>query len=151
MQTITFLVTLAEASQSDDPSIIEQIPKKLRKSRTLLLCPPTLVENWKDEWRQWQPDTEPVGPVRTTTETATRLTNIRAWFEGGGVLLMGYELVRLAVCRYMRVLSSTFLRLRSQFMASLEFAQSQLMTRSSSPSCWRTKPGKSKEESLQSL
>lgn len=122
MQTITFLVTLAEASQSDDPSIIEQIPKKLRKSRTLLLCPPTLVENWKDEWRQWQPDTEPVGPVRTTTETATRLTNIRAWYEEGGVLLMGYELVCFLACGYFCVLSSTSAQAQSQFIASVEFA-----------------------------
>lgn len=96
MQAITFLVTVAEAAASTDPTVVEQIPKALRKSRTLLLCPPTLVENWKDEWRQWQPHTNPVGRVTTMTDTATRLRNIKAWYEEGGVLIIGYELVRFS-------------------------------------------------------
>lgn len=98
MQAITFLVTLAEAAASDDPTIVEQIPKELHKSRTLLLCPPTLIENWRDEWNQWQPSTKPVGEVRTTNNSATRLDNIRAWYNEGGVLIVSYDLVRSPCC-----------------------------------------------------
>ena len=46
MQVISLLVTIAECFQSDDPKIRNLIPKHLRQSKTLILCPASLLNNW---------------------------------------------------------------------------------------------------------
>ena len=96
MQVIALLVTISEAARSFNDNIRNQVPPSLRKSRTLILCPPALVENWWDECLLWppQPRSDNVGELRKVTSAmkqADRLIEIRAWSETGGVLLLGFE------------------------------------------------------------
>jgi SNF2 family DNA or RNA helicase len=98
MQVISLLITIAQASNSDDPGIQAQVPASLRKSRTLILAPPTLVDNWYDEILMWTPPKSLVlGDVRriaAATNTAERMSHIRRWGRAGGVLLMSYTLFK---------------------------------------------------------
>ena len=96
MQTITLLVSIAEAAASPDPSISEQVPENLRFPRTLLLCPPGLIQNWMDEWNTWKPrDTVNVGELYEVASKPLpqRLQDIQQWYESGGILILGYETV----------------------------------------------------------
>jgi SNF2 family DNA or RNA helicase len=99
MQVITLLVTIAEAAKSHDLSIREQVPEDLRNSRTLILCPPALIENWWDEFLMWTPlpFTDNIGELRKVTATlkvSERLWEIQTWKEEGGVLLLGFHTFR---------------------------------------------------------
>lgn len=94
MQVITLLVVIAEASASSDESVRSQIPESLRQSKTLILCPAGLVDNWYDEIIIWAPDGA-LGPVRRVDATLAkdeRLPTIREWASDGGVLIVGYTL-----------------------------------------------------------
>ena len=94
MQVISLLVTIAEASISENMDIRQQIPLQLRKNRTLILCPVTLVENWWDELLIWLPtESNPLGKLRKVSSAIglnLRLTEIQAWDDEGGVLILGY-------------------------------------------------------------
>ncbi|KAH6636616.1 hypothetical protein F5144DRAFT_187165 [Chaetomium tenue] len=99
MQVITLLVVVAESSASPDESIRSQIPESLRESRTLILCPPSLVDNWQDEIRMWAPD-QVLGPVHTleTQNTpSSRESLIQTWAASGGVLILGYTMFTILV------------------------------------------------------
>jgi len=95
MQTITLLVAIAEAASSIDEAISSQVPKSLQVSKTLILCPPTLLDNWVDELLTWAPR-EVLGEIRkvdsSLKEMEDRLQMIAHWYEEGGVLLVGYEM-----------------------------------------------------------
>ncbi|MCJ1275541.1 hypothetical protein MMC21_003344 [Puttea exsequens] len=102
MQVVALLVALADAAKSSNPNIIEQVPPTLRQSRTLVLCPPALVDNWRDELFLWvpKPHEKVVGSVRrihSAMPLAYRLIEIQAWNDEGGVLLMGYQSFRSLV------------------------------------------------------
>lgn len=94
---ITLLVAIAEAAQSPDPSISSQIPPTLRESKTLILCPPSLIDNWMDELLIWAPPGL-LGEYRkfdsTLRSVEIRLDVIENWYRNGGVLIMGYEMFR---------------------------------------------------------
>ena len=95
MQVITLLVTIAEASKSTNDRISSQVPPALRKSQTLVLCPPSLLDNWYEEFLMWAPDpfAENVGAIRNVTSGMTleeRIDEIDRWRDDGGVLLLGY-------------------------------------------------------------
>lgn len=77
-------------------------------SKTLVLSPPGLVENWWDEFRKWLPskpgsetdelDLENIGEIIRADGTVglpERLRNIQRWYNDGGVLLMGYQTFRM--------------------------------------------------------
>ena len=94
---ITLLVTIAEASKSPNEKTRNQIPLSLRESRTLVLCPASLVDNWFDEFLMWtpQPSSENIGEIRKITSTLRmpeRLYEIREWSEKGGILILAYTL-----------------------------------------------------------
>jgi len=96
MQIIALLVTLAEASRSSNGNARRQVPPALRESRTLILCPPALLENWWDEFLIWvpQPFSDTIGELRKVSSAMKppdRLNEIYAWSEKGGVLLLGYD------------------------------------------------------------
>ena len=105
MQVITLLVTIAEASQSSNENIRNQIPSELRNSQTLILCPPALIENWWEEFLMWTPtlrgtNVSAVGEIRkvtTTLKPSERLWEIKAWIDEGGVLLMGFNTFRACI------------------------------------------------------
>jgi SNF2 family DNA or RNA helicase len=101
-QVITFLYTLAVAGGSADKKIYEQIPKDLRKSKTLILSPAGLVENWMEEFSKWLPVDTDSGKLREdyigqiyradgVLPPLQRMTAIKEWHAAGGVLLMGFQ------------------------------------------------------------
>ena len=53
MQVITLILTMAEAAKSSNDRISRQIPPALQKSQSLILCPPSLLDNWHDEFDIW--------------------------------------------------------------------------------------------------
>lgn len=94
------LVAIAEASRSPDKSIYLQIPENLRVSKTLVLCPPGLIDNWMDELLTWVPG-DILGDFRKIDAAVKlmkdRLRTINDWYHEGGVLIMGYEMLRMLV------------------------------------------------------
>lgn len=100
MQVITLLVAIAEASASPDPAIRSQIPEDLRFSRTLILCPSGLVENWMDEILKWAPYGL-LGILRqldsSINSNAVRKEVIEGWAKDGGVLITGYPMFQRAL------------------------------------------------------
>ncbi|KAL8805496.1 MAG: hypothetical protein Q9182_001951 [Xanthomendoza sp. 2 TL-2023] len=102
MQVISFLVSVAYAAKSSNANIRHQVPHRLRKSQTMVLCPPSLVENWLDEFLLWTPDkiTENIGSVQTISSAMTpgmRLQIINDWGRNGGVLVLGFAMLRLLI------------------------------------------------------
>jgi superfamily II DNA or RNA helicase len=100
MQVITCLMAVVQAAQSDDETVSRQIPQHLRKSRSLILCPPTLMLNWQDEILQWD-SKRILGEVRLVGSNpradapdakVARITHIEDWSREGGILIMGYKL-----------------------------------------------------------
>ncbi|KAI9764262.1 MAG: hypothetical protein M1840_008553 [Geoglossum simile] len=101
MQVITLLVTIAEVARSKDPKISSQIPHGLRQSRSLILCPPGLIDNWWEELQRWAPSClfeEIIGKVRridsSVSDPNRRYSEIGAWFKRGGILIMSYHIFR---------------------------------------------------------
>ncbi|KAK1974348.1 SNF2 family domain-containing protein [Colletotrichum cereale] len=96
MQVITLLVAIAESAQSEDESIRSQIPKELRQSKTLVLCPSVLVDNWMDELLMWAPDglLGRLFKLEAITKAPERGPMVRAWDEEGGVLIIGYDMFK---------------------------------------------------------
>lgn len=98
--SITLLVAIAEAARHHDKSISSQIPQTLLQSRTLILCPPTLIDNWMDELLIWAPEGV-LGDLRKVDSAVktmnTRLNIISSWYEDGGILIMGYEMFRMLI------------------------------------------------------
>ncbi|KAI1457180.1 hypothetical protein F4805DRAFT_196454 [Annulohypoxylon moriforme] len=97
MQIITLLIAISEAAQSDDPTISSQIPEGLKESKTLILCPPSLINNWMDEFLFWAPEGHKLGEFFMVDQSATRrqrTANIIAWNDRGGILIIGYYLFK---------------------------------------------------------
>ncbi|CAM1505355.1 Fc.00g109920.m01.CDS01 [Cosmosporella sp. VM-42] len=96
MQVITLLVAIAEAAASPDPSVSVQIPEDLRRSQTLILCPPALVDNWMDELLTWAP-AGLLGPLRkiaASTPQEERLSVVQSWATGSGILVIGHNMFK---------------------------------------------------------
>ncbi|KAL8899018.1 MAG: hypothetical protein Q9207_006406 [Kuettlingeria erythrocarpa] len=99
MQVISFLVAVAQAAQSPDANMRNQIPPRLRESKTLVLCPPALIDNWYEEFLIWAPDdmAETIGDIRKVQASMglqERLQTIEDWGEEGGILVLGFAVLR---------------------------------------------------------
>ena len=102
MQTITFLLTIVDTLYR--PHLADQIPKQLHPSgdakfpRFLVLCPPTLLQNWQEEFKKWIPQSHPifnhVNRIDSTLRLEDRFFYINLWYDNGGVLIVGYEMLR---------------------------------------------------------
>jgi hypothetical protein len=90
------LSAIAEASRSPDESVHSQVPLSLRTSKTLVLCPAGLIDNWMDELLTWAPQglLGNFRKVDTTIKIFERLRTISEWYHHGGVLILGYEMFR---------------------------------------------------------
>ncbi|KAI1359857.1 hypothetical protein F5Y08DRAFT_64500 [Xylaria arbuscula] len=100
MQVITLLVTINEASRSDDPTVVAQIPEEMRRSQTLILCPATLVNNWMDEILTWLPQNHGLGnllKVDAVMGGEDRIRILQKWAGEGGILIIGYHLFKIFV------------------------------------------------------
>ncbi|PFH60599.1 hypothetical protein XA68_10655 [Ophiocordyceps unilateralis] len=96
MQVITLLVAIQESAKSSDPAVKSQIPQDLQASKTLVLCPAGLVDNWMDELLRWAPD-KMLGPLRKIESRQTwadRRSAILSWADEGGVLVLGYPMLQ---------------------------------------------------------
>jgi SNF2 family DNA or RNA helicase len=97
MQIITLLMVIADAAASDDQSISGQIPEDLKESRTLILVPSGLVNNWIEELQNWTSVGHGLGDfvkIHSDLSPVDRIEIIRDWSNYGGVLVMGYELFK---------------------------------------------------------
>ncbi|KAL9579201.1 MAG: hypothetical protein Q9212_005243 [Teloschistes hypoglaucus] len=99
MQVISFLLTVAIAAKSTNENIRDQIPPRLRESKTIIVCPPALIENWEEEFFQWAPDdlNDTIGDIRTVSsamDLPSRLRTISDWGDDGGVLVIGSSILR---------------------------------------------------------
>ncbi|KAH0499040.1 hypothetical protein TgHK011_006257 [Trichoderma gracile] len=95
MQVITFLVAVLEAANSHDETIRDQIPKDLRKSQTVILCPAGLVDNWLDEILMWSPRGLLGNVIKYESALkgdGVRLAAIKDWERNGGVLVLGHTM-----------------------------------------------------------
>ncbi|RMD41374.1 hypothetical protein DV735_g3751, partial [Chaetothyriales sp. CBS 134920] len=94
MQVVSLLVTIAQCNRSSNPKIRRHIPQHLRRSQTLILCPPSLLDNWFDEIVMWLPSNQPdlLGALHKIRSSEDR--SIEAWASGGGVMIMSYDLFR---------------------------------------------------------
>ncbi|KAK4991592.1 hypothetical protein LTR66_006512 [Elasticomyces elasticus] len=109
MQAITLLVTIAEASRSKNPGISDQIPACFKKSRTLIICPPALLPNWRQELEFWVPSRGILGTITTldaSVPAVDRLKTIERWSRESGLLLMGYSLFEKLVNAPIKTYSS---------------------------------------------
>lgn len=102
MQTIALLVAISDAAKNPNDNIRNQVPTPLHESRTLILSPPPLVENWYDEIIMWRPKMHNLGILRKVigkTSPQDRRNEIRGWGVEGGVLLLGTNLFRVLMDR----------------------------------------------------
>ncbi|KAK5711856.1 hypothetical protein LTR15_012200 [Elasticomyces elasticus] len=101
MQAIALLVAVTETSVSPIRSVRQQLPEHLRPEgirgkrqlRILVLCPSGLVQNWQRELKEWAPKALRVFIVEASNK-AKQPKAMEAWYEKGGVLLIGYPLFR---------------------------------------------------------
>ncbi|KAK4548499.1 hypothetical protein LTR36_009409 [Oleoguttula mirabilis] len=107
MQTITLLVAVVEASESRIPAVRKQLPAHLRPKgirgtrqlRIMVLCPPSLLQNWQREIDQWAPGKiGHVFMVEASSKTQ-QMALMEDWYRVGGVLLIGYQMFRSLVNR----------------------------------------------------
>ncbi|KIW75914.1 hypothetical protein Z517_10659 [Fonsecaea pedrosoi CBS 271.37] len=99
MQVASLLVTIALCNQSNDKSVRNHIPEHLQKSKTLILGPSSLLNNWEDELLMWTPDPNVLGVIHKA-DSIRKQDNIRAikaWSRQGGILLIGYERFRSSI------------------------------------------------------
>lgn len=96
MQVITFLVTVMEASKSSDEQVRNQIPESLRNSKTLVLCPAGLVDNWMDELLIWTTDgiLGDFCKIDAQLSVPERYSTVQSWNSEGGVLVIGYGMFK---------------------------------------------------------
>lgn len=96
MQVITLLVAIQESAKSSEPAVSSQIPQDLRDSKTLVLCPAGLVDNWMDELLLWAP-AGMLGPIRKIESRLSlqdRRSAVFSWADEGGVLVLGYNMLQ---------------------------------------------------------
>lgn len=95
MQVITLLTAIAEAAKSEDETVSEQIPEHLRKSKTLIICPSGILNNWMDELLTWAPANMlgTLYSLQAQMSTTDRQDTVEAWAANGGVLVIGYPLL----------------------------------------------------------
>ena len=97
MQVLSLLYTINECGQSEKLAIQQQIPESLREVKALILCPPSLAKNWIQEYHLWVPYDSDLGEIYSMAETKNRLARLaltRKWAKKGGILIVGYEMLR---------------------------------------------------------
>jgi SNF2 family DNA or RNA helicase len=97
LQVISVLITLSSLASDAKVEMTPSLKKDNR--RFLVVCPPTIVDNWKNEFKLWTPPEckAALGHVVTISQIDKqdrRLYKIRQWFIEGGVLIIGYSQFR---------------------------------------------------------
>jgi len=64
----------------------------------LILAPVNTLQNWKTEFNRWLPEELkahiPVRLITASEKESDRIKLVREWFEKGGVLIIGYQLLK---------------------------------------------------------
>ncbi|KAE8553023.1 hypothetical protein EYB25_004402 [Talaromyces marneffei] len=110
MQVISLLVTIAAAANSTDPAIRKQVPEFFHRSQTLILCPPSLIDNWYEEFLMWTPKDHALGPIRKVAPSdplERRMATVESWDTEGGILILSYHLFRNWVAPELKKTSKT--------------------------------------------
>jgi len=99
LQVIAVLLTLASLGPEAKVEMASHLKIDDRRLRFLVICPPTIVENWMKEFKLWTPREcyESLGNVITVNQLEKidqRVYNIRRWYQEGGVLIIGYAQFR---------------------------------------------------------
>ena len=97
MQVISVLVTIAQSVKSVNPGIRSQIPSDLRDLKALILCPPSLIDNWYDEILMWRPERTVLGglwKITQKTRRPDRVQDIAQWASTRGILIISYDMFR---------------------------------------------------------
>ena len=97
MQVISLLVTIAQSIKSPETGIRNQIPPDLRDLRALILCPPSLIDNWYEEILMWRPDQDILGglyKITQKTKLLDRVQDIALWAATTGILIISYDMFR---------------------------------------------------------
>jgi SNF2 family DNA or RNA helicase len=97
MQVISLLVTIAQSVKSSDADIRSQVPPDLRDLKALILCPPSLIDNWYEEILMWRPDQEILGglyKITQKTKLLDRVQDIAHWASTTGILIISYDMFR---------------------------------------------------------
>jgi SNF2 family DNA or RNA helicase len=97
MQVISLLVTIAQSIKSPDAGIRNQIPADLRDLKALILCPPSLIDNWYEEILMWRPDQDILGglyKITQKTKLVDRVQDITHWAATTGILIISYDMFR---------------------------------------------------------
>ena len=78
----------------------------MRQSKSVVLCPPGLIDNWWDEFHQWLPidheglDLKHIGQIYKIASNVSlnvRIKTIEAWDKNGGILIISYHMFRQLV------------------------------------------------------
>jgi SNF2 family DNA or RNA helicase len=103
MQSIALLCAVDVASRSSSMNVVRQLPKDLRLGdedrgkrslRFLIICPPSLIQNWERELKQWAHPNAFGGSiiiVDTAKVGSDYIQKLQRWSKNGGVLLIGYQ------------------------------------------------------------
>ncbi|KAL1590562.1 hypothetical protein WHR41_00557 [Cladosporium halotolerans] len=106
MQSIALVTCIDNASKSPSAGIRHQLPQDLqlhrdrgkRSLRFLVICPPSLLQNWSREFRAWAPQHE-VHVVEKTGSGSDYVEMLNRWSRSGGVMLIGYSIFRALIQR----------------------------------------------------
>ncbi|KAK6505863.1 hypothetical protein TWF481_007753 [Arthrobotrys musiformis] len=100
LQVITLLYLISEAGKSKDEGILGQVPDHLRGSlHVLIVAPPGLLPNWREEFMKWVPKSDGQRLLEfympsQLKDPKPRIRMFKDWEASGGVLLLGYQMLR---------------------------------------------------------
>jgi hypothetical protein len=95
LQIIALLVTLSLVpinAKLDMPQHLKIDENQPRYRRYLIVCPPGIVVNWKNEFKLWTPPdcAEAVGDIyciNSEKALQERIMITKRWFDRGGILI----------------------------------------------------------------
>jgi len=73
------------------------------RRRVLVVCPAITVRNWKNEFAKWLPQNtlDEIGvdmmDAQSCKQRKQRITRMLAWGKNGGVMIIGYEMLRTII------------------------------------------------------
>ncbi|KAI4781960.1 hypothetical protein E4T52_03127 [Aureobasidium sp. EXF-3400] len=95
-QSLALLTAIAETVKNKDKrdALPDDLKKAKGKLRALILCPPTLMANWKQEIATWCPDKlfHVFSLSSEVSSKALRLDELKSWRHLGGIMLCGYTM-----------------------------------------------------------
>ncbi|KAK6538473.1 hypothetical protein TWF694_010056 [Orbilia ellipsospora] len=100
LQVITVLYLISKVGNAQGGKFSGMLPHNLQGTLyVLVLAPPGLLQNWKQEFEKWIPKRKHEQLLRFFMPTESRHAEERAkmlreWDKSGGVLLLGYQMFR---------------------------------------------------------